>query len=186
MVNFTLSQDALLSKLLISNGITDFKTAIVYVNQLPYGRTSDRSDFYLILKEHKGTCATKHAFLQQLAIENNRKEIELFIGIYQMNEANTKGVGHVLDTYKLPYIPEAHTYLKINGTILDITRTTHNETSFEDSILVEQNISPEQIGSYKVQWHQDFLKQWIQTNQCIYSFEKLWNIREECIKALSI
>lgn len=185
MLNFPLSLDSSLSKLLLDKGILDFKNAITYINQLPYGRTSDRSDYRLIIPEHKGTCATKHAFLKQLAIENQQEVIKLYIGIYKMNETNTKGVGKVLDAYQLNHIPEAHTYLKINGNVLDITRTTENESSFEDSLLLEEEILPYQIGNYKVNWHQRFLKQWIEKEQLPYSFQKIWEIREKCIKALS-
>ncbi|WP_046758036.1 hypothetical protein [Kordia jejudonensis] len=185
MYNFSLSLNSPLSKLLLDKGIVDFKSAIAYVNQLPYGRTSDRSDYRLILPEHKGTCATKHAFLKQLAIENQQNTIKLYIGIYQMNEKNTKGVGNVLKQFQLPYIPEAHTYLKIDGNIVDITRITKNETSFADNLLIEEEILPHQIADYKVTWHQTFLKGWIQTEQLPYTFEKIWNIREKCIKALA-
>ncbi|WP_430409060.1 hypothetical protein [Kordia sp.] len=185
MLNFPLSLHSPLSKLLLDKEIYDFKSAIAYVNQLPYGRTSDRSNFCLIIPENKGTCSTKHSFLKQLAIENKQEIVELFIGIYKMNEINTKGVGSVLNNYNLDYIPEAHTYLKINGNILDVTRTTENEASFEDSLLTEQQILPHQIGEYKVHWHQNFLKQWLQTEQLLYSFQEIWKIREACITALS-
>lgn len=186
MLNFPLSLDAPLSKLLLDEQITDFQSAIAYIHQLPYGRTSDRSDYRLILLENKGTCSTKHAFLKQLAIENHQEAVELYIGIYQMNETNTKGVGSVLSKYNLSYIPEAHTYLNINGNLLDITRTTENNTSFEDSLLTEQQILPHQIGDFKVNWHQNFLKQWIADEQLPYSFKEIWNIREECILALTL
>lgn len=185
MHNFSLSLNSPLSKLLLAKGIPDFKSAIAYINQLPYGRTSDRSDYRLIIPEQTGTCSTKHAFLKQLAIENHQETVKLFIGIYQMNEANTKGVGSVLTKYQLNYIPEAHTYLKINETILDVTRTTTNETSFQDSVLAEAQILPHQIADYKVTWHQNFLKEWILTEQLPYTFEEIWNIREKCIEALS-
>lgn len=185
MLNFSLPQNGSLSRLMIDKKISDFKTAIAYVNQLPYGRTSDRSEYRLIIPEHKGTCSTKHAFLKQLAVESQQEAVQLFIGIYQMNEINTKGVGSVLSNYQLDYIPEAHTYLKINGNLVDITRTTENEASFEDSLLLEEEILPHQIAEYKVQWHQNFLKQWISKEQRSYSFEEIWKIREECILALS-
>ena len=172
--------------MLLKKGITDFKSAIAHIHQLPYGRTSDRSNFNLILPENKGTCATKHAFLKQLAMENHQEAVELHIGIYQMNEKNTKGVGSVLTKHNLAYIPEAHTYLKINGNVLDITRTTENTDSFEDSLLAERQILPYQIGDYKINWHQTFLKQWILDEQLSYSFQEIWKIREECITALTL
>jgi hypothetical protein len=139
----------------------------------------------LIIPENKGTCSTKHAFLKQLAVESKEVAVKLYIGIYQMNEVNTKGVGSVLNNYNLDYIPEAHTYLKINGNLLDITRTAENEASFEDSLLLEQEILPHQIADYKVQWHQNYLNQWISDEQLPYSFKEIWKIREDCILAMS-
>lgn len=185
MINFTLLPSQPLSRALIQLGISDFKAAITYVHQLPYGRTSDRSDYTLILSEQKGTCATKHAFLRQIAIENYQDAVQLYIGIYGMNEANTKGVGKVLEQAKLNYIPEAHTYLKVNDVILDITSTSASNTPFTESLLVEQHIAPHQIGDYKVQWHQDYLKTWITEKDIDFSFEDIWRIRENCILALS-
>ncbi|MEM6686266.1 MAG: hypothetical protein AAF617_10825 [Bacteroidota bacterium] len=185
MLNFPLSQNGSLSKLLLDKGISDFKSAITYVQQLSYGRTSDRSAYWLIIPENKGTCSTKHAFVKQLAIECQQESVQLFLGIYQMNEANTRGVGKVLAKHKLAYIPEAHTYLKINGNVLDITLTNSNKAPFLDSLLTEQEILPQQIASYKVDWHQNFLQQWIIEEQLFYSFEEIWRIREECIAALS-
>jgi hypothetical protein len=186
MPNFPLPQNGSLSKLLLEKDISDFKAALTYVHQLSYGRTSDRSNYSLIIPEQKGTCSTKHAFVKQLAVEAQQEAIQLFLGIYKMNEANTKGVGKVLKNYNLDYIPEAHTYLKIEGNIMDITRATSNKTPFIDSLLKEEEILPHQIAEYKVNWHQNFLKQWLKDEQLPYSFEEIWKIREECILALSV
>ena len=184
MLNFTLPQNGSLSSLLLEKEIFDFKSAIAYVHQLPYGRTSDRSDYRLIIPENRGTCSTKHAFLKQLSMESQLETVRLFIGIYEMNEANTKGVGKVLEKQQLKYIPEAHTYLKIEGNVLDVTHATSNKTLFLDSLLLEEEILPDQIANYKVNFHQNYLKQWIATEQLSYSFEEIWRIREECINAL--
>lgn len=186
MLNFPLPQNGSLSQLMIDKEIFDFKSTIAYIHQLPYGRTSDRSNYRLIIPEEKGTCSTKHAFLKELAIESQQKAVQLFIGIYEMNEVNTKGVGNVLKNYQLDYLPEAHTYLKIDGNVVDVTRATTNKTPFLDSLLAEQEILPNQIATYKVNWHQDFLKQWIVEEQLSYSFEEIWKIREECILVLSV
>lgn len=185
MLNFSLLPNGLLSQLLLEKGIVNFNDAVTYIHQLPYGRNTDRSNYQSIISENKGTCATKHAFLKQLAIENQQDDVQLFIGIYKMNAQNTSGIGKILTKYQLPYIPEAHTYLKINGNLLDITRITQNDTSFVTSLLVEEEILPYQIGAYKVTWHQQFLKQWIDSAHLSYSFEEIWKIREECILALS-
>jgi len=185
MINFTLSSTQPLSRMLITLGIFDFKEAVSHVHQLPYGRNSDRSNYLLLLNEQRGTCATKHAFLRQVAIENNQDAVQLYLGIYEMNEDNTSGIGKVLEDTNLSCIPEAHTYLKINDTIVDITKASNKEATFTARIIEERTIEPYQIGDDKVQWHQAYLKKWIIEKDINYSFEAIWHIRENCILALS-
>jgi hypothetical protein len=73
-------------------GILDYRGAARHVRSLPYGRNSDRSDWMLVLNEGRGTCSTKHALLAELARENGRR-VALMLGVYEMDEANTPGVG---------------------------------------------------------------------------------------------
>jgi hypothetical protein len=102
-------------------GITGYRDAARYVLRLPYGRTSDRSDWRLVLEERCGTCSTKHALLTELARENDRP-VSLVLGIYEMDETNTPGVGPVLQRYGLRCVPEAHCHLVYEGTRVDLTR----------------------------------------------------------------
>lgn len=182
--NFDLKSSSLLSKACKELGLTTFNAVCNHIKQLPYGRNSDRGDFTLILNENKGTCSTKHAFLKQIAMENEQELVMLCLGIYEMNEANTKGIGHILKMHELNYIPEAHTYLKLGSEIVDVTRTIDSEISFVSSLLIEEQISPKQIGQYKVDFHKTYLKQWITTENVRYDFDSIWDIRESCIKAL--
>jgi len=155
-------------------------------NNLPYGRTKDRSDYASIIKEQKGTCSTKHAFLKAVAQEHHQDRVKLYLGIYKMNALNTKGIETVLENYKsIKYIPEAHSYLKIDDAIIDITRTVSSKTTFEDDLLTEMEIVPNQIGHYKEQYHQNYIKTWIVSENINYSFHEIWQIREACIAALS-
>jgi hypothetical protein len=170
---------------LMIRSIIDFRAAGRYLHHLPYGRNSDRSDFRLVLPEGRGTCSTKHALLAELAREQNLP-IMLTLGIYQMHERNTPGVGIVLDRYGLPYIPEAHCYLRYEGTRIDITRSGAEPTAPIDRFLSEEAIVPAQIGDYKVQFHQRFLRDWLADRDVVgdRSFAEIWKIREECIAAL--
>ncbi|WP_452597867.1 hypothetical protein [Pontimicrobium sp. MEBiC01747] len=174
-----------LSKACYTKGLKTFDAVCNYIKGLPYGRNSDRSNYNLVLLENKGTCSTKHAFLKQIAIENNQHDVMLCIGIYKMNETNTNGVGSVLKYYNLEYIPEAHTYLKIKHSILDVTRTVTSEITFEKSLLKEVYIMPKQIGDYKVNLHKAFLENWIKMHHIPYTLTELWHIRERCIAALN-
>ncbi|MFL0352746.1 hypothetical protein [Xanthomarina sp. GH4-25] len=165
--------------------ISNFGDAITYLKKLPYGRNSHRGDYTLVLKEQKGTCSTKHAFLAAMAKENNIPDVKLFLGFYKMSEINTQGVGIILDKWDLSYIPEAHCYLKINETIVDITKESTNKESFSHSIIYEEEIKPYQINHYKVKKHQSFLKKWLLETSIPYSFKDIWKIREACIENLS-
>lgn len=182
--NFQLSKDKPLSKLCVSKSLNTFLATYNYVHQLNYGRTIDRSDFTSIITEGKGTCSTKHAFLKQIAIENNFDKLSLWIGIYKRNANNTKSIGNVLKTYDLDYIPEAHCYLKFGHQRYDITFPESKSLKFEDSLLTETEIDPVQIGDFKLKMHKDYLRDWIKSSNYDYSFDEIWNIREACIMAL--
>jgi len=185
LFNFSLDNSKPYSKLCINKGFNDFESISTYVKSLPYGRNSDSSNFKLILTENKGTCATKHAFLKELAIENNQTNIKLFIGVYKMNDNNTSGVKPVLSKYKLDYLPQAHTYLKINDVLYDFTRSVVSKTNFIDDLIFEEEITPKQVINYKRKLHQNYLKEWIKKEDIRYSFDEIWRIREETIAILS-
>jgi hypothetical protein len=171
---------------LIARGITDFRAAGWYLHQLPYGRNSNRSDFRLVLAEGRGTCSTKHALLATLAQEQHLP-IVLTVGIYEMHERNTPGVGTVLDKHGLSSIPEAHCYLTYQGVRIDVTRSGAEPTEPISEFLYEEAIVPEQIGDYKVRLHQRFLRGWMAAAVAVSSrnFAEMWKIREECIAALA-
>jgi hypothetical protein len=183
-MDFHLSSNDELSLLLQSKEITTWKVAIDFVKQIPYGRNTNRDDFSLVLKENKGTCSSKHAFLKEIAIQNQIPNINLIIGIYKMNEKNTK-IGSILSENNIDYIPEAHCYLKENGTVIDATSKEANFKKIQNDIIQEIEIQPFQVGSFKVNYHQEFLKNWIHENNFRFSFQELWTIREQCIKKLS-
>ena len=185
LFNFKLDKIKPYSKLCITEGFDDFKSICDYLKAFPYGRNSDTSNFKLILTEKKGTCASKHAFLKELAIENNQTNVKLFVGIYKMNEENTSGIEPILSKYKLNYLPQAHTYLKINDELLDITRSVASEKNFMDDLFYEVEITPNQVLDYKREMHQSYLKEWIKKESIDYTFEEIWVIREEGIDILS-
>ena len=181
--NFKLDPLSNISRLAIHYGILDFRTATQKVSALPYGHIKEKCKFESILTENKGTCSSKNAFLYELAKGNKRTDIYLMMGIYQMNEQNTEGVGVVLSKYGLDYLPESYVYLKHERWRLDFT-FPNSLSLFEHSLMEEKQIQSDQIGSYKVSAHQEFLKQWKRELNLDYSLEELWQIREQCIQAL--
>jgi hypothetical protein len=163
----------------------DFIELIETVKQIPYGRNSNRHDFSLVISENKGTCSSKHAFLKDFANNNNIPNVKLYIGIFKMNEENTTKIFPLLSENQINYIPEAHCYLKVDGIPIDVTTSESFYTKIKNDILEEIEIEPIQVADYKVNYHKEFLKKWIiETNQN-KTFEKIWEIRENCIQKLS-
>lgn len=164
-------------------GVPDFREAARYLLSLPYGRTSDRADFALVLSEGRGTCSSKHALLAQLAAEQ-QVPLKLMLGIYEMTEANTPGVGRVLASHRLNSLPEAHCYVDCSGQRVDITRSGSEPGEPITRFLHEEIIQPAQVGEYKEAVHRRFLTQWLASSLGRRTPEELWQIREECIAAL--
>jgi hypothetical protein len=164
--------------------IPDYRSAAHYLHGLAYGRNSNRTDPLAVLREQRGTCSTKHALLARLAAEQ-QLPIRLMLGIYEMSERNTPGVGRVLEKYGLACVPEAHCYLMYDDDRIDITRVDGAEPIAR--FLHEEVISPDQISDYKVAVHQRFLRNWIETAPSPHamSLDDVWKIREECIAALA-
>ncbi len=168
-------------------GVADFRRAAAYLNRLPYGRNTRREDGRAVLKDGRGTCSTKHALLAALAAELHMDEIALTLGLFKMTERNTPGVGAVLAQYDLPYMPEAHCYIRYREMRVDITRSGQEPSEPISQLMHETPISPEQIGAYKTDWHQRLIQQWVTASDMAKgrSWEEVWRIREACIAALS-
>jgi hypothetical protein len=165
-------------------GLEEYRAAARFVNQLPYGRNADRANFRLVLPEHRGTCSTKHALLAALAIEQ-RLQVHLTLGIFEMSERNTPGVGAVLSKHALAFVPEAHCYLTYDGIRIDVTRSVVIPSEPIARCLHEENIAPEQLGDYKVSMHQAWVRDWVTREIPSRDWKQVWKIREECIAALS-
>jgi hypothetical protein len=163
----------------------NWQETINFVKQIPYGRNANREDFSLVISENKGTCSSKHAYLKDFASKNNIPNVQLIIGIYKMNEANTN-IGKILSNNTIDYIPEAHCYLKIDGKTVDVTSKDADFEKIKADLLEEIEIEPYQVADFKVNYHQKFIKNWINESNSAFSFEKIWEIREKCIQKLSI
>lgn len=171
-----------LGRRFVALGLGDYRDAAGHVRSLPYGRTSDRSDWRLVLEEGRGTCSTKHALLAELARENGLP-VSLVLGVYEMDGENTPGVGAVLEEHGLPFVPEAHCYLSHEGARVDVTREVAEAAGPTPGFLHEEEIEPQQIGEYKVGAHRGFVRRWAESRGL--HPERVWRAREECIAALA-
>ena len=182
--NFPLTAVGSITSQFLALGIQDFAGAARHVWRLPYGRIGDRAKLSLVLSEGHGTCTTKHALLAELAREHG-VDVGLTLGIFEMDERNTPGVGAVLASHGLAAIPEAHCYLTYAGARIDLTRDVAGAAPIE-TFLHEEPITPAQIGDYKIALHRDFLAGWLVRSPAGggRSLEEIWPIREACIAAL--
>ncbi|WP_188208117.1 hypothetical protein [Alkalibacillus aidingensis] len=185
--NFPIRLKGNISKQFLERGLNDFHQTIDWVAHLPYGRTSKRSQYKLVLSEEKGTCSTKHALLAKLSSEQGREDIKLFTGIYEMNKVNTPEIGEVLGQYDLEAIPEAHCYLKYGDERFDFTRVESMDDPI-DSFLIEKEITPLQIGDFKFAFHRVYIAKWLREKELAdqLTVDQIWGIREECVGALTV
>lgn len=185
MENFSLISKDDLTTLLIDQGIYTWNSLTDYIQNIPYGRNTNRTDAKLVITENRGTCSSKHALLKRVADLHGINSLQLIIGIYKMSPENTPQIGTILHKKNLDYIPEAHCYLKYKSEVIDVTSNQSDFDQIKAAILLEHVIEPNQIGDYKIKFHQDFIKSWITKEKLKYSFNELWIIREQCISNLS-
>lgn len=166
-----------------SHGWNDFGALCEHVRALPYGRVSHAADVLSVLREHKGTCSSKHRLLAAVAHDCGHPEIELVVGIYAMSEVNTPGVGAVLRTASCVAIAEAHCYLRVGEARWDFTGLSAGRESPFASLLEEHVVLPEALGTQKLSLHHQALVRWAAfVGQ---SPAAAWSLREACIDALT-
>ena len=169
----------------IEKDVTTLREAFEFIWQLPYGRNSMPENPIAPLAEGRGTCSTKHALLARLLAEQG-VAAELRLGIYEMSEANTPGVGAVLAGSGLDHVPEAHCYLAFHGRRVDVSRRGGEGSEPIGHFLHEETIGPDDIGDYKRTMHHRFIDAWATTPGARgLSGDAIWAIREACIAALT-
>ncbi|WP_228444723.1 hypothetical protein [Chryseobacterium shandongense] len=184
MKNFRIKNKGIVSEQFLNKNIHDFDSACHYISMLPYKRNTYKHDILCVFNDSGGTCTTKHAVLRKLALENDDAEIKLMLGIFKMDAEYTGKIKNTLEKFNLKYIPEAHNYLKIEQKYYDFTKANSNYHDFKNKLLIEKEIEYDQIVEEKVTFHQDFLKNWINTQNLNYNLHKIWEIREQCIQDL--
>ncbi len=170
--------------LFAQHNIHTFAQACSYIKNVPYKRNSNPHDNDIVLKENHGTCSTKHSILKRFANEQEIPNVQLMLCVFNMNATNTPKTKEVLQKYQLDYIPEAHTYLRINNEIVDCTHATSNQENFIHELQYEEEIQPHQIHEYRLKLHKQYIKNWKLRKHIAYTTEQLWAIREECIAAM--
>ncbi len=182
MLNFDICERGPVSKFVCDMGISEFSDLTCCIRNIPYGRTVS-SDPLSVLKEKRGTCSSKHRLLKAIAEEHRKNDIDLVVGLYMMCEANTPGVGNILDEAGIRAIPEAHCYLKYQGQRYDETGLHQAEISPFDSLISEHITTSADILFFKRTFHRKTIACWAEKERL--SFSCAWALREKCIQALS-
>jgi hypothetical protein len=180
--DFPIQNNGKLSAYVLGLGLKRFLPFAEYVRALGYGRTSGSGGVLALLFEQKGTCSSKHLLLASLAHECGYKDIQLTVGIYQMCEDNTPGVGVILEQAGLTGLLEAHCYLKYRGKRYDFTGLSKGKSSPFDSFIYEQAVSPHELYEIKNRIHRDEIGKFARLMKL--DPDAVWEIREACIKAL--
>lgn len=182
-LNFPIKGHGPIARKALQHGFTDFLSLAEHVRQLPYRRPVDKHDILAVLTEQQGTCSSKHRLLAAVAHECSHTEIELVVGIYEMSESNTPGVGAVLKPAGLDSIPEAHCYLRFHDQRYDFTGLSNGSSSPLDSLLSEHVVTPDDLPHEKAPLHHDAISAWAELHGSV--FADAWSIREACIEALT-
>ena len=183
-LTFSIPHDAgVLCEEVLARGFSTFDRLAEHVRALPYGRTGHDADLLSVLDEKRGTCSSKHRLLAAVAHECNHVEVQLVVGIYEMSEQNTPGVGPVLRSASLSTIPEAHCYLVVAGDRFDFTGLASGCASPFDALLAEYIVSPIDLPEAKGRLHREAITTW--SAAVGLSTARAWDIREACIESLS-
>jgi hypothetical protein len=164
-------------------GFISFDQLAEHVRLLTYERTVNSQDPAAVLREGRGTCSSKHRLLAAVAQDSGRFDVKLMIGIYEMSEDNTPGVGSVLSAASITSIPEAHCYLSVQGDRLDFTGLAPGTLSPFTALIAESVVSPPDLTETKSRLHRQALDAWARAHGT--TAELAWATREACIAALS-
>ena len=182
-LKFQISGGSDLNERVLALGFRSFDQLAEHVRSLPYGRTANTADPFAVLQERRGTCSAKHRLLAAVAQECGHSQVQLVVGIYEMSEDNTRGVGAVLSAASLASIPEAHCYLSVDGERFDFTGLPPAASSPFAALLAEHVVSPSTLPQAKVALHRRAIAAWARTRGI--SQESAWATREACIAALA-
>jgi hypothetical protein len=107
----------------------------------------------------------------------------LTLGLYEMSERNTPGVGRILAAAGVHTIPEAHCYLTYQAKRHDFTGLEFGAASPFDSLMDECNVAPAELLAFKGRYHRAALARWAASIG--FDPQRAWQLREQCIAELA-
>lgn len=182
-IRFRISGSSALCDAVRSRGFKLLEELAEHVRVLPYGRPANPNEPLAVLRQGRGTCSAKHQLLAAVAQDCGHSDVQLIVGIYEMSEENTPGVGRVLNEASLTSIPEAHCYLSIEGERFDFTGLPAGSSSPFATLSAEYRVSPTNLSQIKIEIHKAAIAAWAGDRGL--SMEAAWATREACIAALT-
>lgn len=179
MIDFPLSDIQPLSNILISKGVTSFSSACEWVRNLPFHRVA-ASKVEELLHYQAGTCSLKHAFLAQLALENDHSEVEMMLGIYRATPEIFPEIQVVLEEKNLKEIPDTHAFLRIGNERFDFSHPNFPFGEVQGLFVREQRCDPHQVFDWKPMIHKHYIGGWKTRNEIHLSENEIWETREKC------
>lgn len=167
-------------------GVTSFRDACLYVHNLEYGYNSDKDNNWILFKEMKGSCTTKHAVIATLAQELGIP-LHKHVGVYKFTEEICEGASKITKKYKLPYVPMVHCFLVHENHRFDLTEGNFNgkKTSIEEFIH-EERVIPfiTRVDEYNL--YKDIVAKYVLTSNEMKGVKKhtILKGREEAIDLL--
>ncbi|HEX8390906.1 MAG TPA: hypothetical protein VF665_01010 [Longimicrobium sp.] len=177
--NFRLSESSPTAHLFLDIEIGDYHRAARHVSMLDWVDGAEREEWEERVMDGRGTRAARHALLAKLAAEHG-VAVQLMLGIYEMNEANTPGAGKVLRRFGLTEVLDADCHLRYGGERFLFTPGPRME---ERVFLEERRIEPDHIGAYKLAIYQRHLWNWALARNL--EIGAAWEARQACIAALA-
>ncbi len=182
-LKFLITECGPISRETLKFGFSEFLAVAEHIRTIPYGRPRKVADVLSVLKESRGTCSSKHRLLAALAHECGHIEVGLIVGVYEMTEDNTPGVGSIFSAASITSIPEAHCYLRLAGYRYDFTGLPLGLLSPFDSLLSEEAVLPEELPDKKIRLHHGAMVSWAIRHNL--GLSQAWRIRESCVEALA-
>lgn len=103
----------------VDRGVTSFGDAARWLRASPYGLNSSQ-DAFAVFRDGVGTCTTKHAAIVTLAGEVG-VGVQLVWGLYPLDDSIIAGAGAVLAAAGVPFVPNVHCFVDVNGAFVDLT-----------------------------------------------------------------
>ena len=105
--------------------ITTFRQACQWVKDLPYGHNSRSDDVLVLFEDQRGTCFTKHGVIARLAEELGLSVFKN-LGVYRLTDEIVTGVGPLLASSGLTFVPQIHCFLEYGDARVDLTEGNCN------------------------------------------------------------